>query len=82
MVIFSMSSVFALAGRACGQVAFGRFELGEQLGSDGEQVAAGELGDLADVAEARAHDDGLVAELLVVVVDRGDGLDAGSSAPT
>ena len=33
--------------------------------------------DLAGVAEAGSHDHGLVAELLVVVVDGGDGLDAG-----
>ena len=38
-------------------------------------VAAGQLRDLADVAERRAHDNRLVAKLLVVVVDaldRGD----------
>jgi hypothetical protein len=38
------------------QVALGGFELGQQLRRDGEQVAAGQLGDLADVAEAGAHD--------------------------
>ena len=44
-------------------------ELGEQVRRDRQQVAAGELDDLAEVAEARAHDLGLVAVLLVVVVD-------------
>ena len=65
-------------GRACARrsPSLG-FELAEELGSDGEEVAAGEFDDLADVAEAGAHDHGLVAEILVVVVDRGDGLDAG-----
>jgi hypothetical protein len=52
-------------------------EVLEQVGGDGEVVAAGELGDLAGVAEGGAHDDGLVAELLVVVEDGLDGLDAG-----
>ena len=55
----------------------GRFELAQQLRRDGEQVAAGELGDFADVAEAGAHDDGLVAEFLEVVVDARDRLHAG-----
>ena len=78
MVIFSMFMLLRLGGiELARQGAFGGFELVEQLGRDGEQVAAGELGDLADVAEARAHDDGLVAEFLVVVVDGGDGLNAG-----
>ena len=53
------------------------FELGQQLGSDGQQIAAGQFLDLAGVAEARAHDLRLVAELLVVVVDRRDRLHAG-----
>ena len=43
---------------------------------DGKIVAAGELRDLADVPEAGAHDDGLVAVLLVVVVDGVHALDA------
>lgn len=41
---------------------------------DGKVVAASELGNLAGVPERRAHDDGLVAVLLVVVED---GLDGG-----
>ena len=52
-------------------------ELFEEFGSDGEQIAAGELEDFATVAEARSHDLGLVAELFVVVVDLRDGDDAG-----
>lgn len=49
----------------------------EEVGGDGEVVAAGELGDLAEVAEGGAHDDGLVVVLLVVVEDLDDGLDTG-----
>lgn len=44
---------------------------------DGQVVATGQLGDLADVPERGAHDDGLVAELLVVVEDALHALDAG-----
>ena len=44
---------------------------------DGQVVAAGELGDLANVAEGGTHDDGLVAVLLVVVEDLLYGLDTG-----
>lgn len=43
--------------------------------SNGEVVASSKLGDLADGAERSAHDDGLVAKLLVVVEDAADGLD-------
>ena len=43
---------------------------------DGEVVTAGELCNLADAAEGGAHDDGLVAVLLVVVVDALHALDA------
>jgi hypothetical protein len=43
---------------------------------NGEVVAASKLGDLADAAEGGAHDDGLVAVLLVVVEDLLDALDA------
>ena len=49
----------------------------EEVGGDGEVVAAGKLGDLAEVAEGGAHDDGLVVVLLVVVEDLDDGLDTG-----
>lgn len=42
---------------------------------DSEVVAASELGDLTNVSEGSAHDDGLVAELLVVVVNLNNGLD-------
>jgi hypothetical protein len=44
---------------------------------DGEVIAASELGDLADVAERGTHDNGLVAELLVVVEDALDALHTG-----
>lgn len=52
-------------------------ELLKKSGGNGEVVAAGELGDLANVAEGGAHDNGLVVVLLVVVVDVDDGLDTG-----
>ena len=52
-------------------------QLAEQIGRDGEQIAAGQLDDLADVAEARAHDLGLVVEFLEIIVDCVDGVDAG-----
>src|SRR3954470_8780064 len=45
----------------------GRFrQLVEQIGRDGEEVAAGERQDLLGLAEARAHYLGLVAVLLVI----------------
>ena len=49
----------------------------ESTYSNGEVVAASELGDLANGTERGTHDDGLVAELLVVVEDVTDGLDTG-----
>ena len=48
----------------------------EKTYGDGEVVAASELSDLANVPEGGAHDDGLVAVLLVVVEDGLDALDA------
>lgn len=44
---------------------------------DGQVVAASELNDLASVSERSTHDNGLVAKLLVVVVDALDGGDTG-----
>lgn len=44
---------------------------------DSEVIAASELSDLTSVSEGSTHDDGLVAELLVVVVDLNNGLDTG-----
>lgn len=43
---------------------------------DGEVVAASELSNLTGAAERGAHDNGLVAKLLVVLVDALDGGDA------
>ena len=48
---------------------FGLLQFREQVRADGEQVATGQLGDLAEVAEARAHDFGAVAKFFVVAVD-------------
>lgn len=42
---------------------------------DGQIVAASQLSNLASVTEGSTHDNGLVAELLVVVVDALDGSD-------
>lgn len=57
---------------------FGVFlEFLEEIGADGEEVAAGEFADFPDVAEAGPHDFGSVAEFLVIVVDRANGEDAG-----
>src|SRR4051794_1405696 len=44
-------------------------KIGEQLRTDGEQIAAGELEDLRSVSEAGAHYFRAVTELLVVGVD-------------
>ena len=55
------------------QLAFGSFELRQQLRRYGQQVASGKLLDLADIAEAGAHHLRLVAEFLVIVVDLGHG---------
>lgn len=44
---------------------------------NGQVVAASELSDLASVSERSTHDNGLVAKLLVVVVDVLDGVDTG-----
>ena len=52
-------------------------ELVQEVGRDGQEVASGQLLNLANGAEGGAHDDGLVAVLLVVVVDLGDGDDTG-----
>ena len=41
---------------------------------DGQVVAAGQFGDFAHISETGAHDNGLVAELLVVVEDLFDAL--------
>src|SRR5690606_15466741 len=60
-----------------GDGGIGLGELGEQGGGDGRQVAAGQLQDLAGVAEGGAQDLGFVAEFFVVGVDLGDGDDAG-----
>lgn len=52
----------------------GVVEVLKEVGGDGQVVTAGKLGDLANITEGGAHDDGVVAELLVVVVDILNGL--------
>jgi hypothetical protein len=78
MAIFSICMVLAFAGSSLrGRSPCGGLRARPATAANGEQVAAGELGDLADVAEARAHDHGLVAEFLEVVVDGRHRLHAG-----
>lgn len=60
-----------------GHIGLGVEELLKQGRGDGQVVATGQLGDLTSVAERGTHDNGLVAELLVVVEDALDGLDTG-----
>lgn len=55
----------------------GIVEVLKKAGGDSQVVTASKLSDLADVTERGTHDNGLVAELLVVVVDVLDGLDTG-----
>ena len=53
------------------------FSIQWQTHSNGQVVAASELGDLANVPEGGTHDDGVVAVLLVVVEDGANRLDTG-----
>lgn len=50
--------------------------MGGSTYGDGQVVTASKLGDLTDAAERGTHDNGLVAELLVVLVN---GLDGGDT---
>lgn len=52
-------------------------QLLQQVGRDGQVVTASQLGDLTSVTERSTHDNGLVAVLLVVVVDVLHRLDTG-----
>lgn len=52
-------------------------EVLQEVGGDGQVVTTSQLSDLADVTERGTHDNGVVAELLVVVVDVLDRLDTG-----
>ena len=56
------------------EVALGFLQFFKQVRTDGEQVAAGQLGDFAGVPEARAHHLRGVVKFLVVVVDARDRL--------
>src|ERR1035441_434643 len=67
---FSVRSAGWVRGAGCAQRRFASDSV------PGEQVAAREFGDFADVAEAGSHHHRLVAEMFVVVVDGGDGLNA------
>lgn len=49
----------------------------EETYCNGQVIAASELSDLANASEGSAHDDGLVAKLLVVVENGLDALDTG-----
>ncbi len=59
------------------QLALGVSQLLQQVGTDGQAVAAGQLLDLAEIAEAGAHHHRLVAVGLVVAIDARDRLHAG-----
>mmetsp|Transcript_22173 Transcript_22173/g.54544 ORF Transcript_22173/g.54544 Transcript_22173/m.54544 type:complete len:386 (+) Transcript_22173:594-1751(+) len=59
------------------EVPLGAVQLLQQLGGNRQLVAAGKEDDLFDVSEGRAHDDGLVAVLLVVLVYLGHALHTG-----
>jgi len=50
-------------------------ELLKEVWRDSQVIATSELGDLTNVSEGSTHDDGVVAELLVVVEDGLDGSD-------
>ena len=52
-------------------------QLSQQFGRDGESVTASQSENLARVAEAGAHDDGVVPVLLVIVVNLSDGQHSG-----
>ena len=71
LVLGSRSSIELL-----GDLLAGVLELLKELGSNGEVVATGELGDFAHVSERSTHDNGVVAVLLVVVEDLLDRLDS------
>lgn len=60
-----------------GNSLLGVLELLQQAGGDGQVIATSKLSDLANVAERSAHNNGVVAELLVVVVDALDGGNTG-----
>ena len=66
-----------LAGQLLGHAGGRVVQVLQQVGRDGQVVAAGQLGDLTSVPERRAHDNGLVAVLLVVVEDGLHRLDTG-----
>ena len=81
--VFSSRWIFVDVGRlgrlrtSAGASRCPRFlHLLQQVGADRQQVAAGQLDDLVHLAEAGAHDLGLVAELLEVVVNPRDRRDA------
>ena len=70
LVGFAVLAQFLLEGLG------GVGELVQKLGADGQLVASGEAADFAGVTERSAHDDGVVAELLVVLVDVANAEDA------
>src|SRR5262249_4707555 len=58
--------------QAARDLAFGPLHLLQQVWADGQQVTTGKANDLVHLAETRAHDLGLVAELFEVVVNPRD----------
>src|SRR5262249_37823475 len=61
-----------LRAQAARDFAGGVRQLLQQTRADGQEVATGEANDLLHLAKTRAHDLGLVAKLLEVVVNPGD----------
>src|SRR5262249_47219092 len=57
--------------------ALGLFHLLQEIRTDGQEVAAGEMDDLVYLAKTRSHDLRLVIEFLEVIVNPRNGRDAG-----
>lgn len=66
------SGFFGESGR---EFTRGGFEFLKQSRRDGQVIATGEFFDFTHVSEGGTHDDGVVVEFFVVVVDFGDGDD-------
>ena len=73
---FHVARVGGFLGELAREIAFGFLQFLEEIRANGEQIATGEFGDFAGVAEARAHDFGGVVEFFVVVVNGSDRLHA------
>ena len=77
MNLLELLGLGRLGRQLAGERALGLLQLVEQLGCDGQEVAARQFGDLADIAEARAHDLGAIVKLLEVIIDLNHRVHAG-----